>query len=218
MTNDPTIAVLGQSDPSIDSFYIQENLTNAAKAIEHQLPIIYRDALVEPPEVRDWIVTLVESAKESQTPRPIVTTGPSLLLLGPIGAGKTHQACAAVRALSVSGAHCGWEMLTAADLYARLRPRPRIDSEDEFNTIANTTLLILDDFGAAKATEWTEEVNHRLINYRYQWRKPTLLTSNVPPQELGVTVGQRVASRLLEMTTTVILEGGDRRRNLRPAT
>lgn len=211
---DPTITVLDPDDPKVDGYYIRENLSAAAKHLAENLPPLYQDAVASTPDVRTWVTKLVESASEATSPCPIVTTGPSLLILGPIGAGKTYEAFGAIRAIAMSGAACGWELLTAADIYARLRPRHRIDPEVEFNAIANSTLLVIDDLGAAKATEWTEEVNYRVINHRYQWRKPTLITSNVPPAELGRALGQRVASRLTEMATPVVLDGADRRRTM----
>src|SRR5690606_7391206 len=100
----------------------------------------------------------------------------------------------------------------AADLYARLRPRHGIDSETEFRAIADAPLLMVDDLGAAKTSEWVEEVNYRLINWRYDRVLPTVFTSNVLPKELKVALGERVASRLVEMADRVTLKGEDRRR------
>lgn len=90
-------------------------------------------------------------------------------------------------------------------------PRPGVDSEQEFERYSRASLLVLDDLGAAKTTEWTEEINYRLVNYRYERDLPTLITSNVPPKQLGAAMGERVASRLIEMTSRVILAEADRR-------
>lgn len=209
---DPTIVALDQHDPELDVNHIRDNLEQAAALISSQVPIRYRSAIVDVPEIAEWVRSLVELGKNSRGSCPVVTTGPSLLLLGATGTGKTYAAYGAVRALSVSGVRCKWSLVTAADIYARLRPRPRIDSEEEFESLARTTLLVIDDLGVAKATEWTEEVNYRLINHRYEHMKPTLITSNVPPRELTAAVGERVASRLTEMTTRIVLKGPDRRR------
>ncbi len=46
---------------------------------------------------------------------------------------------------------------------------------------------------------------------------PTLITTNLPMEQLRVTLGDRVASRLAEMTERVILDGLDRRRRTAPA-
>ena len=116
-----------------------------------------------------------------------------------------------MRALSVSGVRSRWELITTADFYARLRPRHQVDSEEEFRKIADCPLLVLDDLGAAKDSEWTEEQNYRLINHRYENVMPTLITSNLAPKDLAAGLGDRVASRLREMAHRVVVPGGDRR-------
>jgi DNA replication protein DnaC len=176
------------------------------------IPARYANAIADHTAVRDWVQQLVVGAVTG-TDRGAValSTGPSLLLVGPTGTGKTHQAYGALRALSLSGLMCSWQFTTAADMYARLRPRPKADPEEEFRSIANARLLVIDDLGAAKGTEWTEEINYRLINHRYEHEMPTLITSNAASADLRTMLGDRVASRLREMTTKVALKGEDRR-------
>lgn len=91
-------------------------------------------------------------------------------------------------------------------------PRAGHDGERELQTLARCPLLLLDDLGAAKTSEWTEELTYRLINHRYEHMLPTLITTNLPIPELRSALGDRVASRLAEMTERVILTGPDRRR------
>jgi DNA replication protein DnaC len=198
-------------NPERDPYYVRENIAVGETRVL-KIPEWYRDAVVTEPGVIDWIREVVAVATGGRTSQPVVVTGPSLLLIGPTGTGKTHQAAGALRALSLSGVSCRWVFATAADIYAELRPRPRVDSEREFKRYAEAGLLVVDDLGAAKGSEWTEEVNYRLINHRYSHKLPTLITSNVPPKELGTALGERVASRLIEMTTRVVLKGSDRRR------
>src|SRR5690606_5796789 len=126
----------------------------------------YRSAVPTLPQMRAWIDGLIASAKEAQAERnaPIasVTHGPSLLLLGVCGVGKTYEAYGAMRELAVTGVRCQWQVTTAADLYAALRPRHGIDSEAEFRKYRDASLLLVDDLGAARQpTEFTEEVNFR---------------------------------------------------------
>lgn len=86
-----------------------------------------------------------------------MTTGPSLLLAGVTGAGKTHEAYGAIRALARAGLGVRWRATTAPDVYAGLRPRPGGDSETELAALARSPGLLLDGLGAAKASEWAEE-------------------------------------------------------------
>ena len=98
-------------------------------------------------------------------------------------------------------------------MYAALRPRHGIDSEAEFRRYRDASILLLDDLGAErKPTEFTEEINFRLINWRYENHKPTLITSNLVPKEIAERLGDRVTSRLIEMCEPVVFKGPDRRR------
>lgn len=91
-----------------------------------------------------------------------------------------------------------------------------MDSEQELAAVSRCPLLIIDDLGAAKASDWTEEITYRLINRRYNYELPTLITTNLPIRDLRAYLGDRVTSRLDQMTTRVLFEPVDRRR-ARPA-
>ncbi|MFE9597157.1 ATP-binding protein [Streptomyces hokutonensis] len=177
------------------------------------MPPRYRGAVADHPQVLAWVRDVVEAAvAPSPGARRQVTTGPSLLMAGVVGAGKTHEAYGAVRRLVQSGVGVRWRATTAADLYADLRPRPGSDSERELAAVSRCPLLIIDDLGAAKASEWVEEVTYRLINRRYNHMLPTLITTNLAIKDLRAYLGDRVTSRLAQMTTRVEFEPVDRRR------
>lgn len=185
----------------------------ALDALSAALPPRYRNAVADHPQVLAWVREVAaQAAAPSPGARPQVTTGPSLLLAGVTGAGKTHQAYGAIRALAQAGIGVRWRATTAADLYAGLRPRPGVDSEAELAAVARCPLLILDDLGAAKASEWVEEITYRLINRRYNLMLPTLITTNLAIADLRAHLGDRITSRLAQMTTRVAFEPVDRRR------
>ena len=184
------------------------------EALSAGIPPRYRAAVADHPQVLAWVRTVAEAAAApNRGARRQVATGPSLLMAGVVGAGKTHQAYGAVRQLVQSGVGVRWRATTAADLYADLRPRPGADSERELATVSRCPLLIIDDLGAAKASEWVEEVTYRLINRRYNYELPTLITTNLAIKDLRAHLGDRVASRLAQMTTRVEFEQVDRRRH-----
>lgn len=178
---------------------------------EERIPARYAEALAANPEVREWMARLTRKAVATRRVTVALTTGPSLLLLGITGTGKTHEAYGVVRCLAALGVRSRWRVVPAADLYASLRPRHGVDSEAVFAEHAAASLLVVDDLGAVKGSEWIEEINFRLVNYRYERMLPTLLTSNLRPAELASALGERVASRLAEMTQRVALKGTDRR-------
>ena len=103
-----------------------------------------------------------------------------------------HPACPRVRLC--------WEATTAADFHARLRPAP--------GTTPN---------GNCRPWRAARRCSDRLINHRYEHVLPTLITTSLPIEQLRLTLGDRVASRLAEMTERVILDGPDRRRRTAPA-
>lgn len=218
---DPTITVLA---PPVDgeewqirefNRSIGERIQEGTKRLSERVPIRYADAVVSVPKVREWVTGLVNRTMDELTHwhiTPCIKSGPSLVILGPTGTGKTFEAWGAVRALAASGAGFSWSVTSAADMYAALRPRHRVDAEEEFERYARAGLLVIDDLGAAKTSDWVEEINYRLINYRYEHNRPTLITSNVPARDLAEALGDRVTSRLIEMADRVVLDGKDRRR------
>lgn len=203
----------------------------ALEAAQARIPVDYRAALPEHPDVAAWVSAIADNAVAPNAKgvnphygtagRREITHGPSLLLWGSTGAGKTHQAFGAIRALTAAGCGVHWHATTAADLYADLRPRAGVDPEHMLRRIMRIPLLLLDDLGAAKPSEWTEEITFRLINWRCQNRLPTIFTSNMPPVRtdqmparqavLRDKVGDRVLSRLSGMCTAVEFTGPDRR-------
>ncbi|MFJ4184170.1 ATP-binding protein [Kitasatospora sp. NPDC089509] len=192
---------------------------HAAEAVLHAvLPPRYRDALATNPQVLTWARQVAaQAAAPSPGARRQVTTGPSLLMAGVVGAGKTHEAYGAVRALVQAGIGVRWRATTAADLYAELRPSSDTDAERTLAAYGRVPLLILDDLGAAKSSEFVEEQTYRLINRRYNHLLPTLITTNLPIRDLKAHLGDRVTSRLAQMTTRVAFEPVDRRRLQRAA-
>lgn len=117
-----------------------------------------------------------------------------MLILGPVGRGKTRQAYGTVRGLLTTGVRLRWQLITAADMYSALSPRPRVDSEAEFWRLARCPLLIIDDLGADNPSEWARKMTYRLINYRYSERLPTVFTTDLTPAELRAAIGERSAS------------------------
>jgi DNA replication protein DnaC len=192
--------------------------------LHEQIPLRYALAKLDAVDIRAWLDARIDEATNEdpwttlRTVRPNehghygLNSGPSLLILGPVGTGKTHQAYALVKVLFAEDYFRDIVITTAVELYAALRPRPGIDSEAEFQRYARADLLMLDDLGTGKNSEWVEETNYRLIDYRYSHELVTIFTSNVPPRELGERLGDRTASRLTQMCATVVLKGQDRRR------
>lgn len=175
--------------------------------LQARIPQRYRDAEASDPRVIAWCEQIAAASQQPEGGSPR-----SLLITGPTGTGKTWQAYGAVKWLVTAGVVGRWDAVTAPGLFARLRPRDGGDSEAEYERLASVPLLLLDDLGAAKESEWTEEVTYRLVNHRSAWVLPTVFTTNLPADKLKEALTERVFSRLMECDR-VPLKGADRRRD-----
>lgn len=197
-------------DPHSLAAVLVKNITAAIDAT----PPRYASALPGTSQAIKWVAEIVAgTTMNPATGARHIDTGPSLILLGKTGTGKTHEAYAALRLLSASGVNAPWVARSAADLYGSLRPRSGVDSEGLLQSYLNAKVLFVDDLGAAKPTEWTEEITYRLINHRYERMAPTIFTSNVLAADMTAALGERIMSRLTQMTERVLLDGPDRRKS-----
>jgi DNA replication protein DnaC len=136
----------------------------------------------------------------------------SLLLLGSVGTGKTHLAYGALRAVADAGhPRADWEGGTIAETYARLRPNSGENPADVHAALTAASILLLDDLGANKHSDWTEETALTLLDARYRRRAPVIATGNTSLPELAASIGDRAMSRLVGMSQLVEVKGPDRR-------
>lgn len=157
---------------------------------------------------------------------PVFESGLGLLITGPCGVGKTHLAVAILRKLiDEKETRC---------LFSDFRDLLR-DIQNSYNPISGTSeakilepilkaeVLVLDELGASKMTEWVRDTVSYIINSRYNDRRTTLFTSNYldaaenGQETLSDRIGVRMRSRLYEMCRLLEIQGGDFRREIRSA-
>lgn len=152
---------------------------------------------------------------------PAVDRG--LLLMGTVGVGKTHLSAAVLRGLVEKGVSCLFYEFGALlkEIQNSYNPVSQTSELKVLAPVYETEVLVLDELGASKPTDWARDAMMQIIGTRYNDKKLTIFTTNYPDARRGPAeetledrVGVRLRSRLYEMCKTIIIEGEDYRRKL----
>src|SRR6478735_7611879 len=147
--------------------------------------------------------------------------GRGLFFEGQPGVGKTHLAVAMLKQV-VERTGARGIFYDTRDLLRLIRSTydasTRTTELEILRPVMTADLLVLDDLGAEKTSEWVEETMNLIVNTRYNERRLTIFTSNyedIPddtdPNSLLFRIGHRMRSRLHEMCDFVIMDGADYR-------
>lgn len=124
--------------------------------------------------------------------------GRSLLLTGNVGCGKTHLASAIVR--TVVADHCRALIIPAGDIVSIARasmvPGSGYTDRDVAVHLGSLDLLVIDEVGAQKGSEYELGLLHSIIDRRYQAVLPTVVISNLNAEGLKSYIGDRALDRL----------------------
>jgi DNA replication protein DnaC len=94
----------------------------------------------------------------------------------------------------------------------RLRSRIRFaDSPDPLPELVEADLVVLDDLGREKVTDWASERLYVLVNERYNAMRPTVVTSNYGPDQLAERGYDALVSRLVEGSPAIQITASDYR-------
>lgn len=138
--------------------------------------------------------------------------GKGLLLYGPCGTGKTFAAACVANALLDKGYTC---LMTNFHRIVSKVSGMRDDKLDFLDSFNRYDLLILDDLGAERDTEYMAEMVYNIIDARYRAGFPMIITTNLTSEKLKQPNNiseQRIYSRLFERCHPIQVEGADRRR------
>lgn len=166
-----------------------------------------------------------------------------LLLIGDVGVGKTHLAVGIIKELILTkGTPCLFydyrELLKA--IQNSYNASVQITEMDVLRPVFDADVLVLDELGAVKPTEWVWDTVSHILNTRYNDKRTTIITTNYPDlaagasvaetggrysaveraarqETLGDRIGERMRSRLHEMCKKVQVVGGDYRSTFKKA-
>ena len=173
---------------------------------------------------------------------PLDTDGTGLLLTGAIGVGKTHLAVGILQALveqrGASGLFYDYRELLK-QVQNSYNPRVAATELEILAPVFEAEVLVLDEIGASKPSDWVWDTVAHILNTRYNDRRTTIITTNyanLPPlgmaagddarsqaraamreETLGDRIGERMRSRLQEMCVLMDMQGEDFRQKVKRA-
>lgn len=130
----------------------------------------------------------------------------NVMLLGSVGVGKTHAAC--IMAILAHQAGSRVRFAPVVELLDQLRPG---GDPTALQRACDVDVLVLDDIGVEKPTDWTGERLYAVINRRWLEERPTIATSNLPLELAKERVGAQAWSRLYHGALRLAVAGKDRR-------
>jgi DNA replication protein DnaC len=153
--------------------------------------------------------------------------GLGLLITGTNGVGKTHLAVSVLRELVTAKGASGqfWDFHgLIREIRNSYNEETRTTEVQVLEPVIETRVLLLDDLGAWRMTEWMLDTLFFIINQRYLSKRATLITTNFPDVSLEQAradrserrgeylverIGNSLRSRLMEMCVVIHLEGED---------
>ncbi len=151
--------------------------------------------------------------EKGKTLQEVIKNSPrGIYCWGGAGTGKTVFACSVARELlkDLKSVH----FVSSPDMVMNLQDKYKKEGESAYDflkAIAKKEVLIIDDLGAEKTTEFVKQAFYFLINEREQWQRQTIITSNYPLSTLNQQIDERVSSRISGMCDVLQFAGKDMR-------
>ncbi len=196
-----------------------------------QIPVRYAGCTLESYRPAPELFLALNTARRFVEVYPGERDGTGLLFTGSVGVGKTHLATAITQKLilekGVPALFCDYRELLKSITHS-YNAHVQTTELEVLAPVFDAEVLVLDELGAAKPSEWVWETVAHILNSRYNNKRTTIITTNypnlppgaAPPNEagravreetLGDRIGERMRSRLQEMCVPVEMHGPDYR-------
>ena len=139
--------------------------------------------------------------------------GGNLLLFGAPGLGKTFLSACIARVVSEDGYSVVYD--TASHIFSLLEDakfRRGDEDDEETRRLDQCDLLIIDDLGTEMTTQFVCSALYHVVNTRLMESRPTIISTNLTPEQLSVRYSPQIASRLLGTYRLIQFVGQDIRR------
>lgn len=142
--------------------------------------------------------------------------GKGLILTGNVGTGKTHLVAAIANYL-IFEKYISVKFGNVTTLLGEIKNTysdedSQVSEGDLIYSLSKVRLLIIDDLGKEKCTDWSNNIIYTIINNRYEDYKPIIVTTNLSIRELENNIGSASVSRLIEMCEGIKMDGVDFRK------
>jgi DNA replication protein DnaC len=203
---------LGDDSLRVEACGCQGDMRRRQRIVAAQIPKRYYHCRIGNFHDRSSAVLLAgrRRVQELVDEWPAQRDGRGLLLMGGCGVGKTHLAVAALLEIIQSGKpgkllFCNFQDLIQ-DIQASF-DNDQVPSKSELlRPLIEADLLVLDELGSQKPSMFVHDILYYVINSRYNDERTTVFTTNYL-DDLNERIGDRLRSRLYEMTEEVRLTG-----------
>jgi DNA replication protein DnaC len=188
------------------------------------IPKLYRDSSLQTYQPSKGNLSQLRAFNYAHTfvrDYPVVDRG--ILFTGSVGVGKTHLSAGILHGLIEKGISCRFYEYRSLlkEIQNSYNPNTNTTEMTILAPLFEYEVIVLDELGAARPSEWVQDTIGLIINARYNEKKLTILTTNYLDNNLDSTdevladrIGVRLRSRLYQMCQTVKVEGEDYRQKI----